>query len=33
MSAELPEVSHEKDITSQLSAMNFKGRVPKNIDE
>lgn len=29
----LPEVSHEKDITSQVPAMNFKGRVPKNTYE
>lgn len=29
-SVKLPEVSHEKDITSQPLAMNFKGRVPKN---
>lgn len=29
----LPEVSHEKDITSQVPAMNFKGRVPKNTFE
>lgn len=28
-SAKLPEVSHEKDITPQVLAMNFKGRVPR----
>lgn len=28
-SVKLPEVSHEKDITSQVFAMNFKGRVPR----
>lgn len=28
-SVKVPEVSREKDITSEVSATNFKSRVPK----